>query len=210
MSANYLRAICLSMIFWTVFCKPLIAAQSMPSKLYFNRVLSIVSWKIDHLEEPLQQLKTMRQNLNLIIKCSQKPQLKSCQPMTISSAQLHTINHYLLGHEIPNRWMHWNYSSDLEKYLSEVDNSQLENLLLGTLKTPFEIDPDVLKMQVLAERVVRFLTHKYRFRKANQLNEIPWWYYLAIFIMILSCLIFYSRSESFVDNSFETNCTRKH
>ena len=57
MPANYLRVITLSIIIWVIQQSSYLWTNVMPQSLYYDRILTMTSWKINHLEGPLQGLK---------------------------------------------------------------------------------------------------------------------------------------------------------
>ena len=76
MPANYLRVITLSIIIWVIQQSSYLWTNVMPQSLYYDRILTMTSWKINHLEGPLQGLKKIRKQVRNEIKCRNKPLLK--------------------------------------------------------------------------------------------------------------------------------------
>lgn len=172
----------------------------MPERLYFNRILTIVSWKIDEFEEPLSQLKKIRRDLNFIIKCKQKPHLKTCSSRHIEPQQLNLIHTYLLDYSPPERWIHWSLSTKFDEFLKTLNSEQLNEMIKGTIIPSVDIDPDVMQMHLIAERLARHLI-KHKKLRVDRLNQVKWWYYALIFLIIIINFVVYRFPRMYVDKS---------
>lgn len=172
----------------------------MPKKLYFNRVLTIVSWKINEFEEPLKQLRKIRRDLNFVLKCQKKPYLKTCKSRSIEPEQLNLIQAYLLNSPPPKTWVHWSISAELEEFLRVTKTAQLNAIIEGNTLPILDIDYDVIQMHLIAERLARYLLEQKK-PKVDRLNQVSWWYYVLIFLMIIIRLVLYRIPRIYVDKS---------
>jgi len=84
MPANYLRAICLSMIIWINQQSSNLWSSAMPERLYYDRILSMTAWKVNHLDRSLKELISIRKRMRKTLKCRDNPNLKSCQKYQIA------------------------------------------------------------------------------------------------------------------------------
>ena len=185
MPAKYLRAIPLSIIIWFNHQSCHLWSNGMPERLYYDRILTMTAWKINHLDRPLRELKKIRKQTRSTIKCDKKPYLKLCKKLSITPRQKAFLNEYLLDYPPPNKWIHWAAPLEIDDYLRVITNSAIEEYLKEKSNFLNDFDPALVKMNVLSEKLARFLKLNYSSGSFNQINDIPWWYFLILLLLIL-------------------------
>lgn len=157
----------------------------MPERLYYDRILTMTAWKVKHLDRPLKELKKIRKRTHRKIKCRKKPYLKSCKNFAIKIAEESFTDQYLLNYPPPKKWVHWSSSKEIDDHLKTITNSQIERYLNGEINLLSNFDPDIIKMHVLSEKLSRSIKLKYSTNSFRQFNDIPWWYFLILLILVL-------------------------
>ncbi len=185
MPANYLRAIPLSIIIWLNHQSSFLWSGTMPKRLYYDRIITMTKWKINHLDGPLKELKKIRKQVRIQLKCLKKPNLKSCQNFRLSAHQESILNKFILSHPIPKKWIHWSAPTKIDNYLREITNSEIENYLNRKSNFLNNFDPAVVRMHVLSEKLARFLKREYSKNVYNHIKEIQWWYFFILFLFVL-------------------------
>ena len=130
MPANYLRAICLSMIIWINQQSSNLWSSAMPERLYYDRILSMTAWKVNHLDRSLKELINIRKRMRKTLKCRDKPNLKSCQTHQIALIQKSLLDEYLFNYPVPKKWIHWSVPEGIDEHLATCTNLEIENFLL--------------------------------------------------------------------------------
>ena len=185
MPANYLRVITLSIIIWVIQQSSYLWTNVMPQSLYYDRILTMTSWKINHLEGPLQGLKKIRKQVRNEIKCRNKPYLKSCEKFELTFQQKSFLEQHLLNYPPPKMWIHWSSSEKIDNQLKLLSNAEIDEYLDENSHFHQDITHPLLRMHLLSEKLARNLKQKYSTVSFNQFNNIPWWYFLILFLLVL-------------------------
>ena len=185
MPANYLRVLPLSIIIWLNHQSYHLWSGDMTDRLYYDRILTMTAWKINHLDRPLQELKKIRKQIRNKLKCDKKPFLKSCKKFKITSQKKAFLNQYLLRYSPPNKWIHWSAPQEIDDFLRDITNSEIDKYLSDNSRFLNYFEPELVKMHILAEKLARVLKLKYSTDSFNQFNDIPWWYFLILLVLVL-------------------------
>ena len=185
MPANYLRAICLSMIIWINQQSSNLWSSDMPERLYYDRILSMTAWKVNHLDRSLKELISIRKRMRKTLKCRNKPNLKSCQTYQIALIQKSLLEEYLFKYPVPKKWIHWSVPEGIDEYLATCTNLEIEKFLKGESKFLSHLDPNIVIMHAMSEKLARYLKQKYPTYPFTLLSDIPWWYFLILFLFVL-------------------------
>ena len=204
MPANYLTAICLSMIIWINQQSSNVWPSSMPERVYYDRILTMTAWKINHLEKPLKELVNLRNQMRVNLKCRTKPSLKLCQTYRKNLVRNSFLEEYLLSYAAPQKWVHWSIPEKIDEDLATFTDQEIEDYLEGVLNLLPHLDRDIVTMHALSEKLSRYLKRKHSAESYQKLSHIPWWYFIVLLLFVLLNISLYNYNDLTVDENNES------
>ena len=82
-------------------------------------------------------------------------------------------------------WIHWSSSEKIDNQLKLLSNAEIDEYLDENSNFHQDITQPLLRMHLLSEKLARNLKQKYSTVSFNQFNNIPWWYFLILFLLVL-------------------------